>query len=279
MIVALVAAPAKPAERDLGHVISGRASLAEVVTPCAAVGYDIIAGKSGTGSLAALGRDRMAALCAELAALSRDYDRVVADLGAGLGDDVRRLAACAGEIIVVATDEPTSLTDAYAFIKVIAARNLGAVTSIVVNLAASERAGRKTYKALATACQRFLRIEPPLLGIVRRDATVPDAIRHQKATLTRHPTSNAAADVEEALDYLSRLKQLHQAYWTRRGKPGAFANEFFERFHRALIRERFATQSLTERQFKDLRPYKSCRRCAYRANGSDVDGARTRWTK
>ena len=145
-------------ERDLGHVISGRASLAEVVAPCAAVGCDIIAGKSGTGSLAVIGGDRMAALCTELAALSRDYDRVVADLGAGLGDDVRRLAACAGEIIVVATDEPTSLTDAYAFIKVIAARNPGAVTSIVVNLAASERAGQKTYKALATACERFLAI-------------------------------------------------------------------------------------------------------------------------
>ena len=183
-------------ERDLGHVISGRASLAEVVTPCAAVGYDIIAGMSGSGGLAAIGRDRMAALCAELATLCRDYDRVVADLGAGLGEDVRRLAACAGKIVVVATDEPTSLTDAYAFIKVIAARSLGAATSIVVNLAASERAGQRTYKALATACRSFLGIEPPLLGIVRRDARVADAIRHQTATLTRHPTSDAAADVE-----------------------------------------------------------------------------------
>ena len=164
--------------------------------PCDAVGYDIVAGNSGSGSLAALGGERMAALCAELAALCRDYDRVVADLGAGLGDDVRRLAACAGRIVVVATDEPTSLTDAYAFIKVIAARNPGAVTSIVVNMAASERAGEKTYKALATACRSFLGIEPALHGIVRRDARVADAIRHQAATLTRHPTSDAATDVE-----------------------------------------------------------------------------------
>ena len=183
-------------DRDLGDATSGRASLAEVVTPSPELGYDIIAGKSGVGSLATLAGDRLAALCAELVALSRRYDRVVADLGAGLGDEVRRLAACGGTIVVVATDEPTSLTDAYAFIKVTAARNPGVVASILVNLAASERAGHKTYEALATACRSFLRIEPPLLGIVRRDAKVPEAIRHQTATLTRHPTCDAAVDVE-----------------------------------------------------------------------------------
>lgn len=50
----------------------------------------------------------------------------------------------------------------------------------------------------------------------------------------------AAATPEQALDYLHRLKALHQAYWAGKGEPGAFANDFFDRFHRTLVAARFA---------------------------------------
>ncbi len=49
-----------------------------------------------------------------------------------------------------------------------------------------------------------------------------------------------AQTTAEALDYLARLKGLHQAYWVERGEPGAFANDFFDRFHQALVAARFA---------------------------------------
>lgn len=55
------------------------------------------------------------------------------------------------------------------------------------------------------------------------------------------PSFRLAETVEEAQDFLARLKDLHQAYWTRRGEAGAFANPFFERFHRTLIGERFGS--------------------------------------
>ncbi|MFX8554429.1 hypothetical protein ABTM01_20090, partial [Acinetobacter baumannii] len=80
-------------------------------------GFDIIAGKSGSGSLGTLDNARLGHLRDDLLMLAGMYDRVIIDLGAGVDQTVRTLAATGGAVLVVATDEPTSMTDAYAFIK------------------------------------------------------------------------------------------------------------------------------------------------------------------
>jgi flagellar biosynthesis protein FlhG len=67
---------------------------------------------------------------------------------------------------------------------------------VVVNMTASERNGERTHATLAKACESFLRFSPPLFGLIRRDAKVAEAIRAQTPFLTRHPTANAAIDVE-----------------------------------------------------------------------------------
>ena len=73
---------------------------------------------------------------------------------------------------------------------------------IVVNMAASVTAGQQTYNALRRACREFLKFEPPLAGIVRRDEHIPDSIRRQTALLSRHPATDAAVDVERIAEYL-----------------------------------------------------------------------------
>ena len=123
------------------------------------------------------------------------YDRVILDLGAGVEKSVRQLARCADTIIVLTSDEPTSLTDAYAFIKVTALERPNLDIRVVVNASNSTREGERTYQTLFKACQGFLKISPPLAGIVRRDARVRETIRHQTPILTRSPTSEAAMDV------------------------------------------------------------------------------------
>ena len=101
------------------------------------------------------------------------------------------------------TDEPTSLTDAYAFIKVTLARRPDADLRVVVNIAESRSAGEKTYETLFKACSNFLNYEPPLTGIIRRDMRVRESIRNQTPLLTRHPTSEAASDVEAIVKRLT----------------------------------------------------------------------------
>jgi flagellar biosynthesis protein FlhG len=63
-------------------------------------------------------------------------------------------------------------------------------------MAGSPRDGERTYGTLRRACREFLKIEPPLAGIIRRDDHVRDCIRHQTSLLTRHPNAEAAHDVE-----------------------------------------------------------------------------------
>ncbi len=182
--------------RDLGSVIAGQTTMAQAVNRYAEGGFDIIAGRSGSGNLASLPPSRLIALRDELHAIAQGYDHVVLDLGAGVERAVRVLVGRSRTCLVVATDEPTSITDAYAFIKVTALDRLVDDIRIVVNMAGGARDGERTYTTLRRACREFLKIEPPLAGIIRRDDRVKDSIRHQTSLLTRHPNTDAANDVE-----------------------------------------------------------------------------------
>jgi flagellar biosynthesis protein FlhG len=122
---------------------------------------------------------------------------VLLDLGAGLQPPVRRLSAAADTLLVVATEEPTSLTDAdaYAVLKLHRRDRPVGDARLVVNLATDRAGGERTWRSLDRACERFLGAGLPLAGIIRRDSRVPEAIRRQTPLLTRHPGSTAAGDV------------------------------------------------------------------------------------
>ncbi len=184
-------------ERDLGAVIAGWATLAECVTPYPAGGFDILSGRSGSGALSAIEPPVLEQLLASLQALAPHYDAVLLDLGAGLERVSRRMAAFADLLLVVATADPTSLTDAYAVLKLRALDRPGGEARIVVNQAASRAEAARTYAALQRACAAFLGWSPPLAGIVRQDEKLREAIRRQALLLTRHPTSGAASDIEQ----------------------------------------------------------------------------------
>lgn len=179
---------------DLDAVLAGRATLAEAAVAHAA-GFSVLPGRSGTGALAHAATAWSERLAALLRAAS-GWDDALLDIGAGLDPAARGLAAAADLLLVVATDEPTSLTDAYAVLKLHGRDAPDAPARVVVNMATDAAGGARTHAALARACSTFLGREVPLAGVVRRDPKVRDAIRHQTPLLTRHPHSAAASDVE-----------------------------------------------------------------------------------
>ena len=184
-------------KRDLNDVIRGRLSLDKVIQRYEEGNFDIIAGRSGQASLSALPSQRLGVLRDQLLEVADTYDVVICDLGAGVDRTVRMLSATATRSILVVTDEPTSLTDAYAFIKLGNAAGMSKNISIVVNMAASVMEGEKTYKTLLKACENFLRLRPPMAGIVRSDPKVKESIRHQTPLLIRSPNSEAAEDMDK----------------------------------------------------------------------------------
>jgi flagellar biosynthesis protein FlhG len=185
-------------KHDLGGVVAGRATLAEAALRHADGGFDIVAGRSGSGALSTLDPAALERVLVALREEASRYDVVLLDLGAGLDRSVRRMSAWADTLVVVATDEPTSLTDAYAALKLYSTDRRDGDARVVVNLAATRSAGERTFATLQRACTTFLGWSPQLVAVIRRDERVRDAIRRQMLLLTRHPASPAAADVEAA---------------------------------------------------------------------------------
>ena len=193
-------------QRDLGGVLAGRLSLAQARVRYDEGRFDIIAGRSGSGNLAQLPSNRLGALGTELIDLGRSYDSVVMDMGAGLDRTVRLLSGRAGTVLVVATAEPTSLTDAYAFIKVTVTNDPTVDLRVVINAADSRGEGQRTYDTLRKACGNFLKVEPPLAGIIRRDRKVIESIRTQTPIMIRSPGADAARDVEAIAEHLRETR-------------------------------------------------------------------------
>jgi len=189
---------------DLASVVSGDKKLQDVAFAYKEGGFDIIAGRSGSGSLGTLAPEHLKAVHEELISLGAVYDYIILDLGAGIDAAVRTLASARGPKLVVTNGEPTSLTDAYAFIKVTNQSQKNVDTRILVNMVKSKNDGQKVYDKILTACQNFLQLEPPLAGIISQDDRVAGAIRAQSALLSRYPTSQAAADIEALAQYIIR---------------------------------------------------------------------------
>jgi flagellar biosynthesis protein FlhG len=188
-------------EHDLTAVLAGRRTVAQSAALYPAGGFTVLAGRSGSGALSTLDPLMLERVLEALAAETSVND-IVLDLGAGLDRSVRRMAAVADTLLVIATDEPTSLTDAYAVLKLAHADRPGGDVRLVVNQASSKTSAERTYAILARASAKFLGRKPPLAGVIRKDDHVRDAIRRQMLLQVRYPNTPAAQDVERLANVL-----------------------------------------------------------------------------
>ena len=198
-------------ERDLGDVIAGNLTLKEAITTYEDTSnntgqLDIIAGKSGSGSLGNLARERLVQIRSDLIDLAKDYDHVVLDLAAGVDSSVNILSFHKGLVLTVLTADPTSLTDAYAFIKLTHMRDPNSNIQIVVNNVPSKQEGKKAYEALNKACENFLKFSPKLATIVKSDSRVVDSIRSQTPILSRYPQADAAEAILELVEKIPQVE-------------------------------------------------------------------------
>lgn len=206
-------------ERDLSSVIAGTMPLAEAICPFdggAPVsesesrtagatlrhGFDVLAGRSGSGALDTLSRGQIETLCTDISKVSVLYDHVIVDLAAGLNTHMMPLFAMTGKILVVMTDDPTSITDAYAFVKLVISRFPEINIQLVINRAEDRSQAERTYGAIRRAAEHFLQYTPHMLGFVPLDRLVTDAIRAQAPLITRYPQSSAGEQVEKLAELL-----------------------------------------------------------------------------
>jgi flagellar biosynthesis protein FlhG len=193
-------------EHDISTVLRGTVTMDQAVVAHAG-GFDILAGRSGSGQVALsdpLVHGRIGRILQRAAEI---YGVVIIDLGAGLDPFVRKVAAAADVALVVATDEPTSLTDAYAVLKLHRQDRAQGVAAphLVINFAKSKAQGEVTFQTLARASQNFLGETPGLLGVIRRDERVRSAIRRQTLLPLLYPEADAVRDTRDAAGQLTLL--------------------------------------------------------------------------
>lgn len=198
------------AQHDLASVIRGFHELNAAVTPVLGGpgrngGFDLIAGRSGTGELGATKIEEVARIAnaLKLHDISAHYDRIILDLAAGIDPTVLRFARAADKMILVTNEEPTALTDAYAMIKVMRLQGSQIVPWVVVNQAENRMKGKKVFDQFALACNEYLGFKPKFAGAITRDPRVPDSIRAQTPLPIRHPQSQAYEDVIRVVETLN----------------------------------------------------------------------------
>jgi flagellar biosynthesis protein FlhG len=157
---------------------------------------DIITGRTIDGAFTTVSKAGVLRLRDSLVTVAPKYDHMIMDLSAGLDQIIQEFSTFAYQCLVVVTDEPASLADASAFIKVTSQRNPDLPLNIVVNMAQSDKHGKQTYASLVKECGLFLNKPPSLAGIIHQDRSVPDSILHKTSTLTRYPKSQAARDIK-----------------------------------------------------------------------------------
>jgi flagellar biosynthesis protein FlhG len=177
-------------------LLSGERSIEEILVS-GPEGITIIPAASGIQRAAALSDAQRLRLFDEIERIAHGYDYLLIDTQAGIGSDVLYFSAAANEILCVVTPDPTSITDAYALIKVLA-QEFGEKTFRVLINNVSGRSSQtieaiadKTFDRLARAVEKFLQVELDYVGHIPADEAVPESIRRQRPLLEQFPSSPA----------------------------------------------------------------------------------------
>jgi flagellar biosynthesis protein FlhG len=181
---------------NLADVVHGERSLEEIVVNGPA-GVMVIPGASGLSEMAALTASHHAGIIHAFSEFTADLDTLLVDTAAGISDGVLRFAEAAHEVVVVVCDEPTSITDSYAIIKVLSRERSVARFRIVTNMTRQGGDGRNLFEKLLRVTDRFLQVSLDHAGSVPYDDRVWRAVQLQTPFITAFPTSLASAALKK----------------------------------------------------------------------------------
>ena len=178
-------------KRNLEDVLSGECTLQDIMVTGPG-GIKVIPASSGTQAMVNLNTHEHAGLIHAFSEISHQIDVLVIDTAAGISDTVVSFTRAAQEIIVVVCDEPSSITDAYALIKLLN-REYGVHRfRVLANMTRTQQEGRNLFDKLSNATDRFLDVALLYIGQIPYDESVRKAVQKQKAVLQFAPRCKAA---------------------------------------------------------------------------------------
>ncbi|MYL37712.1 AAA family ATPase [Halobacillus litoralis] len=168
-------------------------------------GLEFAAGGSGMTELLEMNAEDFEYFNQQLEDVSKEYDVILLDIGAGMTEKSRAWLLAADEVIVVTTPEPTAVTDAYALMKHLVFQNSHLPFSLIVNRAQTKQSGELTMTRMQEAAHRFLHVETQKLGVVLEDRYVFEAVVNQVPFLIHAPKGKASRALGQITDrFLNR---------------------------------------------------------------------------
>lgn len=167
-------------------------TLTDIITP-GSENIGFISGGSGIQELTNLTRDQIVYLIQKLVELDERADVIIIDTGAGIADSVLEFVAASSEVLLIATPEPTSITDAYALLKTLNRKSDFSLQDTVIKMVANRvdtyEEGKELYDKLSLVVNRFLSLKLEFLGALPQDSIVSKAVMKQKPAIVLYPNS------------------------------------------------------------------------------------------
>ncbi|MCY9659050.1 MinD/ParA family protein [Paenibacillus chondroitinus] len=187
---------------NLYHLLKKEKTIWEIIQK-GSNDLDFIAGGSGFNDLLRLTEDELDYFAEQVMQLNGYVDFIIFDTGAGLSKETLKFILAAEETFVVTTPEPTSITDAYAIIKMVNSMGHDVSFKLIINRVTDRKEGKQTADKIALVAKQFLGIQIPTLGFVEDDASVSKAVKRQVPFTIAFPNSLAAKSLQSlVVDYI-----------------------------------------------------------------------------
>ncbi|MEL6302930.1 MAG: MinD/ParA family protein [Pseudomonadota bacterium] len=205
---------------NLAHLVRGEATLDDAIVTGPA-GVRIVPASSGDRTMADLPQASQAAIISAFSELDKQPDVLIVDTAAGLAENVARFAQAAQHALVVVCDEPASITDAYALIKVFS-RDYGIRRfHVLSNMSRSRVDGRALFEKLMRVTDRFLDVVLVHAGTIPSDGYLRKSVQEQRAVVEAYPDSWSSKAFQQLAETVDAWKQRHE--------PSGGLTFFFER--------------------------------------------------
>lgn len=180
-------------------------SLSDIVTE-GPENIGFISGGSGIQELTNLTKDQIVYLIQKLVELDERADIIIIDTGAGIADSVLEFVAASSEVLLIATPEPTSITDAYALLKTLNRKADISLQDTVIKMVANRidnyEDGKELYDKLSLVVNKFLSLKLEYLGALPQDGIVSKAVMKQKPAIELYPNSQFTRTIHSFADIL-----------------------------------------------------------------------------
>ena len=187
----------------LADVMAGRCELADTILE-GPRGLAVVPAASGKRHMAELTPAEHVGLIRAFSALDRPLDTLLVDTAAGINDAVLTFCQAAQDVVVVVCDEPASITDAYALIKVMSKERGVTRVQVLANQTRTPTEGRQLFEKLSRVCDRFLDVTLVYLGAVPHDDWLRRAVQKQVPVVEAYPGSPSAQAFREIASRIHR---------------------------------------------------------------------------